>query len=372
MLTMLRLSSNLATRATDGTRLTLPTSVTSICRLATGRSALYHLISRLPQAETGTVLMPCYVAEGVIKPFRSAEIKIRFYRLNADLTPCADDVDAILADAVGTVLVVLIHYFGFSAWTDHLRDVLDAHQPIILEDCAHAPLTTTAQGQSLAEHADLALYSLNKFLPVADGAILLSRRDDIDVSMDTDSLPELPKKALDAFARHLAACRALYECTESAQSQAILNDVAAHYEDYYAVINDDLSPHRQSTMSREIEDAYPYVQSVQQRRKNAHYLYKHMETNALIPVHSALPDGVVPFGIPARVPQGRRDEILKILFEHGVLLSTLEDKWNFVPHDRQTQFSFETDFLKDHVLIPISEFITNHEMETMVHELNQI
>lgn len=375
MLTMLRLSTDLASLKTDGSEIPQLEAAKSSCRLATGRCALSHLISRLPKktSQALTVLMPCYVAEGVIKPFLADDdCNVLFYPLNSDLTPQSDDVDRILQDVSTPVVMVLIHYFGFSAWSDRLKDVLHKHDCLVVEDCAHALLSTTPPGQSLAGHADVALYSLNKILPVADGALLVSCRSDIDVALEQDGLPELPREAQEAYRRHLDSCRALYECEEPKKAKGILEDVGRHYEDYYDVINNDLSPYRQSDASKQLEEQYPFGWCGERRRENATHLLEHLNSRVVEPVHTNLPSGIVPFGIPARVPATRRSEIVDRLFEHGVLLSTLEDKWDFVPHDRQDEFSFEAAFLKDHVLIPVSEFIPMDAVKTMTHEINRL
>src|SRR3546814_7368964 len=63
-------------------------------------------------------------------------------------------------------------------------------------------------------------------------------------------------------------------------------------------------------------------------------------------VYPALPPGVAPFCIPERVPAARRDEILEQLFARGIVLSTLQDKWDFIPEGRQAHFTVEAAFLQ--------------------------
>jgi hypothetical protein len=54
----------------------------------------------------------------------------------------------------------------------------------------------------------------------------------------------------------------------------------------------------------------------------------------------------------------------------NVLLSTLVDKWNFVPEGKSDFFSIETAFIQEHVLVPVNEFLTDHDMSNIVTELN--
>lgn len=348
----------------------LPVGYASQCHLATGRSALLHLVHRLPSSAAKRVLLPAYVAEGVIQPFRTAGLEIVFYRLQPDLRPDVDDVASLLGSIGAPAVVVLIHYFGFSARSTALSAVLKAHEAIIVDDLAHAPFTTE-NGRLLGEDAELALYSLNKFLPVADGAILLSRRTDVDLTIDETTLPELPKRAQAAYHAHLQAAAALAAAGPE-EAQPFLQALGNTYEDYYAGINGDLSPHRQSTASKQVEGAFPYRRLMTQRRENSRTLYQGLRSAVFMPVYPELPDGVVPFCVPARVPAERRAEILQRLFARGILLSTLQDKWDFVPAGRREDFGVETAFLREHVLIPVSEFISADAMCYMVEQLNLI
>lgn len=372
MLTLFRIAADDTALKPDGGRLPLPVSPTSMCRLATGRSALTHLIDRLPHPHATTVLLPCYVAEGVIKPFLVSGFTIMFYRLRPDLTPLVEDVDAMLGQVHGNAVFVLIHYFGFSARSVELSSVLLQHAPIVVEDCAHAAFTTTLSGEPLGTHPGITLYSLNKFLPVVDGALLISYRTDLDVSLDEKTLPELPEDAQQAYRAHLKLARYLFECNDPVQAKALLQNLGDAYQQYYEMINADLSPFRQSALSRRIEDAFPYDHLIRQRLLNSRVVYEGLRTPEFSLVYPVLPLGTVPFCIPARVFGLRREEILARLFDQGILLSTLQNKWDFVPDHRRNQFPVETAFLEDHVLIPVSEFISTAAMQSMVERLNCI
>lgn len=372
MLTLFRLAQDKTTPKSEGSKLPIPAGVTSMCRLATGRSALFNLIQRVPETYASAVLLPTYIAEGVIQPFLTAGVTVLFYRLQHDLSPRVEDVEALLEQVNGAAIFVLIHYFGFPARSLELSSVLNRYRPVVVEDCAHAMFTNMPDGQSLSENADLTLYSLNKFLPVSDGAILLSRRPDIDLSIDENSLTELPAEALEAYQSHLQAGRDLFNTSVPAQAKYFLEKLGEFYERYYAVINTDLSPFRQSARSRQIEDNFPYDSLVKKRLLNSHIVYKELKSPVFSLVYPKLPSGVVPWCIPARVPAKRRAEIIDSLFNQGVLISTLKDKWNFIPVERCGYFEFEAEFLADHVLIPISEFITADSMRLMVERLNHV
>lgn len=369
---MFRLATNEATLTPDGGAIQIPASVTSLCRLATGRSALFHLINRLPRPHAATVLLPAYVAEGVIQPFLNAGFKVLFYRLQPDLSPMIEDLAILLDQVHGVGVIVLIHYFGFPAHSPELSSVLSRYHLIVVDDCAHAPFTTTPDGKPLAENVDIALYSLNKFLPVTDGAILISNRSDIDLSLDEMALPELPVEARQAYQNHLEAGRNLFSSNDTTKAKCFLEKLGKFYERYYAIINADLSPFRQSAYSRHVGEVFPYDGMIQKRLHNSHIIYEGLRSKVFSLVYPTLLAGVVPWCIPARVPAQRRSEILDCLFDQGILLSTLQDKWDFIPAKHRDHYAVEAAFLDEHVLIPISEFITAASMRNMVDRLNHI
>jgi len=371
MLTMFRIALE-ETNRNGGGRLPIPAAPRSRCRLASGRSALLHLIGRLPSGHCRTVLLPCYIAEGVIRPFRQAGFAVRFYRLRTDLTPVVEDLESLLERAPQAPVVVLVHYFGFPARSAMLEGVLSRHAALVIDDLSHAPFAVTDSGVPLAERAQLALFSLNKFLPVADGAILVSNRADIDVALDEEALPELPQQAQEAYADHLRAARELFESAESGTARKALRVLGEAYERYYAVINTDLRPCRQSARSRGVEAGFAFDVLVERRRTNSRILYDRLANPSISLVHATLAPTVVPFCIPARVPPGARERILDRLFERGVLLSTLRDKWDFVPQEERSRYALETAFLEDHVLIPVSEFISAEQMRTLTARLNEL
>ena len=373
MLTLLRLATEFDERASEPDGISLPAGVCSTCRLVTGRSALFHLISRLPTGYPKTVLLPCYVPEGVIQPFRTAGFDLRFYRLGADLQPDKGDVAELLRDAPTPTVFMLIHYFGYPSACPALLAMLRQAGALVVSDCAHAPLTRTDAGIPLGEIGDVALYSLNKFIPVCDGAILLSMTPRVDVALDEEALPELPAATVEVYTQHLQACRRLFDAPSPDRAAEHLDIISSSYENYYKFINDDLAPRRQSLESRRIEACFPFAEAAMTRRRHGAWVTQTLAANPLLrPLWPVLPAQVVPFGIPVTVANHRRDDVQCRLFEDGVLASTLVDKWDFVPRQHELHFAVELAFLRDHLLLPVSEFMSDDDVTRLIDVLNRI
>jgi hypothetical protein len=190
--------------------------------------------------------------------------------------------------------------------------------------------------------------------------------------LDERTLIELPDEAQQAYQNHLQAGRELFNSNDPAQAKCFLEKLGKFYEQYYAIINADLRPFRQSARSRHMVEAFPCGELIQRRLINSRIIYEGLSSPFFSLVYPTLPPGVVPWCIPARVPAQRRSEILNRLFDRGVLLSTLQDKWDFIPAQHRDHYAVEAAFLDEHVLIPISEFITAASMRNMVEQLNHI
>ena len=320
---------------------------TSGCRLATGRSCIAHLIDIY---QPKIVFMSCYVPEGVIWPFAKAGVEIKFYRLNRDLSPNVDDVQRLISVARAPFIFVFIHYFGWPGLIDMLlTEAVRDQGGVILEDCAHRLFD-----ESTSE-ADVTLYSLNKFLPVADGAIMVSRNSAIDITVG-DGLRPLSDVTLFAYAAHLEANARIANGFAIGQA---MQDNRRAYEIYYDGIKD-MKPHGQSNQSRAVEAATNYLGMMTGRKR------KSLLLAGLLSRLAGRPHVASQFAFPIRC-HGHRREMETALFSADVMASTLTDRWDHVRHD----FAIETEFFDDHLLLPIGEDVTNADCYRMAEVLKQ-
>lgn len=204
----------------------------SMCFTATGRGALAHLAQKL---DCPRVLLPGFVPEGLLLPFVAAGKHVEFYRLNGKLEPDA----LVIGDGD---LMVVIHYFGRIVDTANIIGAAHACGAMVLEDCAHAPLHRP-------ERADFTLYSFNKALPIADGAILLSRRPEIDVRRGAGAMP-MPLDATIAYENHLRANGEIARHGIEHNATADVLRSAAAYQRYYDIMGGDMALYAPSAKAR--------------------------------------------------------------------------------------------------------------------------
>lgn len=122
------------------------------------------------------VLLPAYNCGVEIEPFSRLGIKPGFYRIREDLGIDVDDLRNRLDGNIKAVLVT--HFLGFPQPVEEIRRICDDRKVYLIEDCAHA-LLSVRNGRYLGTFGDVAVFSLLKTLPVANGGILVLNNTDL-------------------------------------------------------------------------------------------------------------------------------------------------------------------------------------------------
>lgn len=338
----------------------------SECFVSTGRSAIAHLIRSLKLEKDDVVLLPTYVAEGVIQPFKDSGVEIRYYHLTADLRPDYDNIAKLIADH-SVALLYIYHPFGLTIDLSGFRALCIKNNAYLLEDCAHALFCETPT----KDRGDFILYSFNKFLPVPDGALLLSQVSDIDVSVEPSDVGATDDDAIEDYLTHLEFNTEIRNTTDARNAMFFLDTSSDAFELYYARIAKDLTLRAVSGVTTSVLATLNFKDLIQKRRENVQYLLRNLKSQFLDLVALKPPANTVFFAIPALVKNYERDKFIRLLIGRGVLLSTLIDKWSFVPQGSK-DFKNEKNFIDNHVLIPINEFLSLDDMKVLVQALNEV
>lgn len=137
------------------------------------RNALYYALRALGLAPRTHVLLPSYLCTAAIEPFLAFGASVEFYELGKDLSPDLADLESRIRPETGAILAV--HYFGFPAPIERLRELCDRRGIRLIEDCAHV-LVGEVSGRPLGSFGDASIFSWRKFLPLYDGADLQLNR----------------------------------------------------------------------------------------------------------------------------------------------------------------------------------------------------
>jgi dTDP-4-amino-4,6-dideoxygalactose transaminase len=121
-------------------------------------------------------LLPAYTCGVEIDPFLYHGIQPRYYRIGTDLQTDIEDLRKRLTENVKAVLVT--HFLGFPQPIEEIRAICDERNVFLLEDCAHA-LLSSSNGRDLGSLGDIAVFSLLKTLPVPNGGILVINNESV-------------------------------------------------------------------------------------------------------------------------------------------------------------------------------------------------
>ncbi len=95
-------------------------------------------------------------------------------------TPSLDPEDVARCITPRTKAVCVVHYAGYPAAADRLRELCDAHALALIEDVAHAP-SATLSGRKLGTWGLAGAFSFfsNKVLSVGEGGLLCTDSDEV-------------------------------------------------------------------------------------------------------------------------------------------------------------------------------------------------
>ncbi len=350
----------------------LPESNSSV-ELSTGRSAIAYLIEKMGLTANDTVMLPSYVAEGVVRPFQLLGINVDFYRLTPKLQPSLDDLSRLIGESSRARLIVVIHFFGFKASIEPIRELIGTRDISILEDCAHALFGDYSPGKAFGTTGDFSLFSLNKFLPVPDGAILLSNNKKINLKERPLEFFIEDTDATNAYLTHLKKNELLYHSNDPKESTRLIEESGRAYDLYYDKINTNLSFRAPSKNTREILKNLNFKELIHLRKRNVQFLYENFSSKSIQLLNKDYSPDAVYFAIPVLAKNCQeRNQIFKTFLQKGLFASTLIERWNFIPKQKEPKYENEIDFMNRHLLLPINEFLSLEDMKKIVSLLKQI
>jgi dTDP-4-amino-4,6-dideoxygalactose transaminase len=139
--------------------------------VTSGRVAIALALQHMGIAHGDKVLVPAYHCIAMVEPIISTGAGAVFYRIREDTSVDLDDVQRRLD--VRTRALLAPHYYGFPQDMMRIRAFCDAHNLVLIEDCAHA-FFGRCDGRPFGGHGDYAIASAMKFFPVYDGGYLVS------------------------------------------------------------------------------------------------------------------------------------------------------------------------------------------------------
>jgi hypothetical protein len=319
------------------------------------RGGLEAIIDKLWANQTIKVLLPVFIAEGAISPFKKKGVSVIFYRLNEDLSPNLDDIEnkLILNPEVKCLLVV--HYFGFAQDLVQIKEICKKNNCLLLEDCVHALFSKDERGKYLGYQGDISFFSFAKILPVPDGGIFFINNLDISPLLQDIRY----KRSLSGFL--MVRIHLLYLLLKNEEVKLnyspwyrVMNFFTkAIYWTYYRFLNSARKPQHISSISLKILKNIDFNSLIDQRRNHISEIYQ-----VLLPKKHLLfcqlynPNSVLT-GVPLVVKDCER--IVSELWKNNVECLSYKKSWFYIPRGKEYEYKLEFDFYQNHFLLPIHE-----------------
>lgn len=132
-----------------------------------GRFALEFVLREITDSPGGgAVLLPAYHCTAMVDACDRAGLEVRYFGVNADLTPDIDSLTSLLDESVRAA--VLVYYFGFPTISPEVVELLTDTGIPIIEDAAHIdPLSPWPA--YVGKSGAWIIASPRKFYPIYDG-----------------------------------------------------------------------------------------------------------------------------------------------------------------------------------------------------------
>lgn len=151
-----------------------PFSSSNVMWTFSGRVSLYHGLPNLKLPPGSTILVPSYFQGVEIDTLLAAGFKLRFYRLENDLSVNLSDVKQRLDADVSAFYI--IHYFGFPQPLIPIQKICEENNLKLIEDCALSLFSRDDRGW-LGSYGDMSIFSVFKTIAIPHGGFLVTKEE---------------------------------------------------------------------------------------------------------------------------------------------------------------------------------------------------
>ena len=322
-----------------------------------GRNATKAIGISLQKCEEKKILLPAYLCETEVDPWKDLGWSICFYQVNRDFTICVSDLKKQIVKFQPTVVLVQ-SYFGFLQDSQGLKEILELFREangIVIEDITQSLFTD----KSIC-YADFYVASLRKFLAIPDGGVLISLKE-LKFASTAESNPDIDQMAKKAFSRKKEYFYTLDPSTklDFRKLYQALNELI--------VVNENLS--LISPLSKEIVAHMDFDEICSTRKQNYSILYQNLmnldQINIVTP-EIEYKDEQVPLYLPVYFKSSEiRNQIRGEMAKRDIYCPIIWPRLSSTEVD-----NVESLYIFDHILcLPIDQRYESEEMSRISETL---
>jgi dTDP-4-amino-4,6-dideoxygalactose transaminase len=353
--------------------------------LFSARYGLYHAIPALGLRPGDGVLVPSYCCGTEIDPLLARQLELEWYAVGEDTQVDFEDLERRWHPKVKALLVT--HYLGFDRLTDQIIQFCRDKGMVLIEDCAHAFLSVSEEGEPLGSRGDAAIFSMRKTLPCPDGGALVlnePRRSDAKVKLRAPNpwaiffrnceLLELNTTRSSRWPDRIASTTTKLLGMTMAQGKLpfraarkflhLGSDCLVHPNSYTFVRS--VTEWRASAFSRRRLKSTDWLSAIEHRRKNFQFLLSALDaSDETKPLMRELPQGISPLFFPLLVKE--RDRLRNLLCDQGV---DSHAWWGyFHPQVPWAEFPAATRLKQELLGLPVHQGLTPYHMEVIADKV---
>jgi dTDP-4-amino-4,6-dideoxygalactose transaminase len=331
---------------------------------SSGRGSIEAIIKMLNLKPGDKILLPPFIAHGVILPLKRNKISLEFYKSNDDLTFDLKDIAKLIAEKSSVKAILIIHYFGYPQPIDTLKNYINNKKIFIIEDCAQAFLSCYEDGSMIGTKGDVSLFSLSKSLPIPDGSFVIINNPSILMEQIKYKFSVLSKSALINHYIYLKI-KYLQSNLSNRFIYYLMNFISKFpYLLYYISLCWQKNPTKISNISKEILQKFDFVKFKEKRISNYYELIKECSlSNYTFPRFISQKPYVL-IGIPFL--SGNKIKVISQLKKNGYEVLNYNKLWNFIPKSKLAHFHNELLFYENHLLLPVNENIEKESIKELL------
>lgn len=339
---------------------------------SSGRAALALALRDGGMGDGHEVLVPGYHCGSMVEPVLWCGARVRFYRMQPDLSVDLDELESQRSEHTGAVLVA--HYFGFRQPMDEIMAWAGRHGIQVIEDCAHAFYglgERTAPGYA----GHYAIASTRKFFPGPDGGMVCANPPkDLEITSAQPGPRVQLKAAWDALdlAMHYGRLAPLHPLSAARKRLRKRRTTKLGTTQFEATSKPEKRQYRWLTPSairrpmslatRSIIKATNHDKAAGLRRSHYRWLVATLSrTDFMEPLYPELPDHVVPYMVPALLTR----PLFPALKRGGVPIW----RWEELAH---SDCQVSTDYRTRLVQLPCHQSLREEELNWMSDAIHEV
>jgi dTDP-4-amino-4,6-dideoxygalactose transaminase len=365
----------------------LPFPLGKKCHLFySARYALFHGLAALGLRSGDKLLVPAYCCGTEVDPILAKGIEIKWYKIEEDLSISIDHLQKEWEEGVKGLLVT--HYLGFDYLTEEIMNFVNERKILLIEDCAHAFLSSTESDIPLGAIGDAAIFSLRKSLPIPDGGALMLKNIDLNggsFKLEPPNPFSVLFRSFELFGKN-STPSGRYKARILSHYTRCVGKAARNFRFFLRVFyklfnfgesclvnpnsydfDTKASNWNMSAFSRRLLQFQDWKDIVKRRRENFTYLLEKLQgIDGVKPLMSSVPDGICPLFFPLLVKN--REKLHDFLLKHGV---DSHPWWGYF-HPKVPWGSFPNAVrLKKEILgLPIHQDLNPEHMNKIIKTIN--